>query len=208
MSLLYNAIAGKGLERIAGLSDGVFAVAMTLIVLDIRVPETPEITSNAQLYHALLHLAPRLLMYAMSFLTLGIFWTGQQTQLSQMRESDRNFTWIHFGFLAVLSLLPFSTTLIAEHIGLQLALFVYWLNILLGGIMTYVGWHYAMKAGLVKHPTPELDRTLRRRIVIAQLLYALGLLLSVFGTALSLTFIVVVQLNYALAPKIRWLYRL
>ena len=82
MPLTYNRIAGQSVERLAALSDGVFAVAMTLLVLDLRVPATEAIRNEHDLWHALLGLSPRLLMYMMSFLTLGIFWVGQQTQQS------------------------------------------------------------------------------------------------------------------------------
>ena len=74
---IYNRIAGQNLERLAALSDGVFAVAMTLLVLDLRAPAHEAIHSEHDLLAALLALAPRLVTYLMSFLTLGIFWLGQ-----------------------------------------------------------------------------------------------------------------------------------
>ena len=77
----YNRLAGQSIERLAALSDGVFAVAMTLLVLDLRAPAIEAIHSEAGIRMALANLAPRLLVYIMSFLTLGIFWIGQQTQL-------------------------------------------------------------------------------------------------------------------------------
>ncbi|MCI3180199.1 hypothetical protein C5708_08030 [Caulobacter sp. CCUG 60055] len=73
----YNLFAGGSLERIAALSDGLFAIAMTLIVLEIRVPAHTPIHGEAQLWGALVGLAPRFVTYLLSFLTLGIFWVGQ-----------------------------------------------------------------------------------------------------------------------------------
>ena len=95
MTTAYNRIAGQSAERLAALSDGVFAVAMTLLVLDLRTPAADAIHSERDLWHALIELAPRLLMYMMSFMTLGIFWVGQQTQLNHLRRSSRSLTWIH-----------------------------------------------------------------------------------------------------------------
>jgi hypothetical protein len=89
----YNRIAGGALERLAALSDGVFAFAMTLLVLDIRVPQTGSVHSERELLQALAALVPRFVMYAMSFLTLGIFWVGQQTQLNQLTRADRDLAW-------------------------------------------------------------------------------------------------------------------
>jgi uncharacterized membrane protein len=80
----YNAIAGTSVERRAALSDGVFAVALTLIVLDIRAPAVEAVHGEQDLWRALAALSPRLVMYVMTFMTLGIFWVGQQTQLNQV----------------------------------------------------------------------------------------------------------------------------
>ena len=89
MSTSYNRIAGHSVERLAALSDGVFAVAMTLLVLDLRAPALATVHSEPDVWRALAALGPRLLMYVMSFLTLGIFWIGQQTQLNHLARSDR-----------------------------------------------------------------------------------------------------------------------
>src|SRR5882757_1801662 len=112
MDRLYNKFAGGSLERIAALSDGVFAVAMTLIVLEIHVPSHAVVHNERDLIHALADLLPEVVTYLMSFLTLGIFWVGQQTQLNQFDRADRNLAWIHMAFLAVIAVLPFSTSLL------------------------------------------------------------------------------------------------
>lgn len=208
-SISYNRVAGRSLERLAALSDGLFAIAMTLLVLDIRAPAADAVHGEQDLWRALAALSPRLVVYSMSFLTLGIFWVGQQTQLNHLTRGDRNFTWIHIGFLAAAAMMPFSTTLLAEFITYRTALLVYWSNILLSGIALYAGWHYASQAGLVKAGTPaDVSTAIKRRIVVAQSLYALGALLSIINTYWSITFIVLVQLNFAVAPRIRALFRL
>ncbi len=109
MTTTYNQIAGRSVERLAALSDGIFAVAMTLLVLDLRAPAVEAVHSEHDLWRALLALAPRLVMYMMSFMTLGIFWLGQQTQLNHLERSDRSLSWIHLAFLFLVSLTPFST---------------------------------------------------------------------------------------------------
>src|SRR5437763_10669420 len=74
----YNRIAGQSVERLAALSDGVFAVAMTLLVLDLRAPATEMVHNERDLWRALVALSPPLVMYMMTFLALGIFWVGPQ----------------------------------------------------------------------------------------------------------------------------------
>src|SRR5664279_5845288 len=137
MAKSYNQIAGQSAERLAALSDGVFAVAMTLLALDLRAPAAEAIHSEHDLGRALLALSPRLLMYMMSFMTLGIFWVGQQTQLNHLERSSRSLTWIHIAFLFVVTTVPFSTALLAEFTHYRLALLVYWANILLLGSTLY-----------------------------------------------------------------------
>jgi uncharacterized membrane protein len=139
MPTTYNAIAGQSVERIAALSDGIFAVAMTLLVLDLKVPATEAVHSERDLWRALIALSPRLLMFGMSVLTLGIFWVGQQTQRNNLKRSDRGLSWIHIAFLGVVSLIPFSTALLAEFSACRMALVVYWLNILVIDAFTSVG---------------------------------------------------------------------
>lgn len=122
MDTVYNRIAGQSHARLSALSDGLFAIAMTLLVLDLRVPATEAVHTEVDLWRALLGRSPQLLMYLMSFLTLGIFWVGQQTQLNYLARADRNFAWIHIGFLSTVALMPFSTRLLAEFMTYRVAL--------------------------------------------------------------------------------------
>ena len=202
MTTSYNRIAGQSVERLAALSDGIFAVAMTLLVLDLRAPAVESIHNEHDLWRALVALSPRLLMYMMSFMTLGIFWVGQQTQLNHLVRSDRSLSWIHIAFLFLVSITPFSTAFLAEFTAYRLALLVYWLNILLLGSALYFSWVCALGSGLVKADMPpHFSAAIKRRIVVAQALYAFGALLCVFNTYWSIAFIVLVQLNYAIAPR-------
>lgn len=209
MTTGYNVIAGRSLERLAALSDGIFAVAMTLLVLDIRAPAMEAVHNEYNLWQALVALLPRFLMYLMSFLTLGIFWTGQQTQFNNLSRADRHFSWIQIAFLAAVSIMPFSTSLLAAFINYRTALIAYWANILVLGGVLYASWRYARATGLVKDEvSTEVICAIERRILIGQSLYAFGALLCAFNTYWSITFIVLVQLNYAVAPRIRLLEKI
>ncbi len=205
MPSLYNRFAGQNIERLAALSDGIFAVAMTLLVLDLRVPAREAVHTEQDLWRALIALSPRLLVYLMSLMTLGIFWVGQQTQLNHFTRSDRNLAWIHIVFLCAVSLVPFTTSLLAEFIQYRTALLIYWLNIVALGGMLYWSWSYAVRQKLpAEDISAEVHRAVVRRIAIAQSLYAIGALLCVVNTYCSIAFIVLVQLNYAIAPRFCW----
>ncbi|MBI3676908.1 MAG: DUF1211 domain-containing protein [Proteobacteria bacterium] len=204
MTTTYNRIAGQNLDRLAALSDGVFAVAMTLLVLDLRTPAAAAIHSEGQLWAAIQHIAPKLLTYLMSFLTLGIFWVGQQTHHSFLSRSDRAYSWINIVFLMLICLVPFSTALLSEFIDYRLALVLYWLNILAIGLALAAASYRARNFGLVKKDMPpDFESAVMRRIVGGQVLYAFGAALCVFSPYWSIGFIVAVQLMFAIGPRFK-----
>jgi uncharacterized membrane protein len=203
MSTSYNRIAGQSVERLAALSDGVFAVAMTLLVLDLHTPAVEAIRGERDLWLALGALAPRLAMCAMTFMTLGIFWVGQQTQLNHLTRSARSLSWMHILFLFAVSMTPFSTMLLAGFMGYRIALLVYWVNLLVLGGTLFFTWVCAQGLGLVRDDiSPAVATAIKRRIVVGQALYAGGALLCLVNTYVSIGFIVLVQLNYAIAPRL------
>jgi uncharacterized membrane protein len=205
----YNELAGTNLERLAGISDGIFSVGMTLLVLGLAVPALSSRTTDSDLWQGLLKLGPSLLVYTMSFMTLGIFWVGQGTQLGQLARSNRSYAWLQLTFLFAVTLVPFSTALLAHFPALRVSLVEYWLNIVLLGVMLLAGAEYGLRAHLFQETeTPELARLFRGRILIAQGLYAFATALClIFPTWVSIALIVLIQLNYVIAPRIPILHR-
>ena len=207
MATSYNDLVGRYTGRLANLSDSIFGVAMTLLILEVRVP-VDHIRNERQLWDALLELSPRFLVYFMSFLTLGLFWNAQQVQLSRFARGDRNLTWIHIAFLATVAVTPFSTALEENFIHFRIALLVFWVNLLLLGVTLFASWRYASGHGLLrKNVTPEAHRAIEHRLVLAQALYAAAFAICVFSTLFSITAIVVIQLGLAIAPTIGWFKR-
>ena len=148
-------------NRVITLTDGVFAIALTLIVLEIHLPLPEAIHSEADLWAAILALGPRFFTYAVSFLTITIFWFGQQSQHRLIAAMDRRLATLHLLFLGFVALLPFSTDLLAEFLQYRLAIAVYWLNMLSLGMSLLWSWTYAERNGLLK---PEADATVRRAV--------------------------------------------
>jgi uncharacterized membrane protein len=194
MPTQYSTIAGQSVERLAALSDGVFAIAMTLLVLDLRVPAAAAL-HGALFRHVFVVLGPRFVPYLLSFMTLGIFWIAQQTQLNHFARSDRTLTWIQLGFLLAVTLIPFSTSLLAEYIGFRLPVVTYWINLVLLGAALFASVRYAGRAGLLKEVvTPALRATHERRIVRFQIMYAVGAALCIVSSYLSIGFLIFLQL--------------
>src|SRR6266700_295649 len=184
----YNRFTGQSLERLTALADGLFAVAMTLLVLDLRVPVSAAGSAYSErgLAEALLKLGPSLAAYLLSFTMLGTFWLAQHTLLTILARCDRTLTWIHLGFLFVVSLLPFSAALLADHVHLRLAVGAYWLNILLLGAGLEWSSRYGGEAFLTEagNASSRLT-TFRRRILVAKLLYAAAAAICLVSTDAS-----------------------
>ena len=136
-------------------------------------------------------------------MTLGIFWLGQQTQLSRLTAMNRNLAWLHFLFLAVITALPFSTRLLAGFFDYRIAFMIYYANILFAGLSLYLAWAYAERAEAV--PTRSRPARTPRRSAAAscarQGLYAVGAVAGLVSTPLGVAFIILVQINYAVAPR-------
>jgi uncharacterized membrane protein len=198
----YNNIAGQRVQRIEALSDGVFSIAMTLLVFNLKDPVSGLVQTDAELLKALYEILPTLLTYFLSFMTLGIFWTGQSTQFSYIEKYDRNLNWISLFFLLFVSILPFTTGILSSHITNKVSIGLYWLNILALGALLFVHWQYAFKNQCLvfKDGNQEkIHKAVKKRIITAQSLYALGAALCFVSTYLSIFVIILIQLNYALA---------
>jgi uncharacterized membrane protein len=198
-------LSGTNPERLSGISDGIFSVGMTLLVLGLVVPTLyGSSTTEGQLWQLLRNLGPSILVYTLSFMTLGIFWLGQGTQLSHLARSNRNYVWIHLVFLFAVTMVPFSTALLAHFFWLKVALIEYWLNIVLLGATLFAALEYGLRANLFREEDRrEMAPLMRGRILIAQSLYAGATLLClVFPTWVSIALIILIQLNYVLAPRL------
>lgn len=207
----YNRFTGQSLERLTALNDGLFAVAMTLLVLDLRVPVSTAGSAYSEhgLGGALLKLGPSFAAYLLSFTMLGTFWLAQHTLLSILGRCDRTLTWINLGFLFVVSLLPFSAALLAHYVHLRLAVGVYWLNILLLGVGLEWGARYGRKTFVPGDARQARSRltTFRHRVFLAQSLYALAALICLISTQASVIALAIVQLYFIVSPRLPALRR-
>jgi uncharacterized membrane protein len=202
-------VPGTDLGRLAGLSDGIFAVGMTLLVLNLAVPDLGSSGTESGLLRALRDLGPSVLVYTMSFAHLGIVWNGHSVQFSRLARTNRHYAWLTLLFLFAVTLVPFSTALLARNPTLKVALVVYWLNVVVLGFGLLASSEYARHANLYEEANvADVVRLFRARVLISQALYAIAVSLSlVFPTWVSIAGIVLIQLNYVLASRIPFLDR-
>jgi uncharacterized membrane protein len=200
MTTAYNELSGRDLERLKTLADGVFAVAMTLLVLDLRLPGGGG--SNGDLWSALGDLGPQLAAYALSFTMLGTFWLAEHTLLRQCDDSDRPLVWGCLAFLFFVTTLPFTASVLADHTDLALAVGLYWLNLAMLGAC--LGWQlvHAVRAGLDHERAAFV--LVRRRLVLAQALYAVSALLALASPQLAIGALALTQLFFVVSPRLPW----
>ena len=109
----------------------------------------------------------------------------------------------------MVTVLPFSTRLLADFLTYRAAFLIYWANVLLLGACLYATWAYAEWADLIQEEAHgDISRAVKRRIVLAQSLYAIGALLGLVNVTLGITLILLIQLNYAIGPRLPILSRL
>ena len=134
--------AGRDRERIVNLSDGIFAIAITLLVLDIHVPDIPENLVTSELPAALLALWPKYLGYFLSFVGISTFWMIHHSIFRPIRAYDRVLLYLNFLFLMVVAFVPFPTSLLGEYGDHQLPVAVYAATLAIGRLLlTAIHWY-------------------------------------------------------------------
>ena len=149
-----------GLERLIFFSDAVFAIAITLLSLDLRLPAAGSTLSNSDLAQRLLEIWPKYLAYVISFLVIGTFWLGHHRRFRIIQKYDSNLLWLNLLLLMVIAFIPFPTALLSEY-GNRTATIFYTLVIVLAGVLSAVTWWYASYGDRLIDP--DLDKRKRRR---------------------------------------------
>ena len=170
-----------GLERLIFFSDAVFAIAVTLLVLDIRLPAGFETASNSQLLDQLLGLWHKVLAYVISFLAVGSFWLAHHRKFRFIKRYDPGLLVLNLLFLMVIAFVPFPTSVISESSNRTATIF-YSLAMTLAGLILAAIWCYASRHNRLTDP--QLDAPQRRRQLVASLLTV-----GVFVLSIGLAFI-------------------
>jgi uncharacterized membrane protein len=136
-------------QRLETLIDGIFAIAMTLLVFNIKLPERAEIAGGAELAAALAALVPHFSAFVQSFLLLGLFWFVSHRQMRAIRHADARFVWITLLWLMAVVLVPFSTSLNGEFGRYWEGAAFFHGNLLIIGLLSFSIWQYADRKALI-----------------------------------------------------------
>jgi TMEM175 potassium channel family protein len=172
--------AEEGIGRILALSDGVFAVAITLLIFEIAVPAT---TSSADLSKALLGLWPRYLAYLVSFVVIARFWVAHRMAFRLIARDDAVLVWLNLLLLMFVAFLPFPTAVVGEHGESPAAAVLYASSVILASLASAAYWWYASGRGSLLRPdAPRAQvRAMRARSLVSPVFFALTLPIAIFA---------------------------
>jgi uncharacterized membrane protein len=133
-------------QRIESLTDGIFSIAMTLLVLNLALPEIgADLTPTTELYELLFGQTHEFFNYALSFILLAIFWSVHHRQSHFIKRTDRTHLWINICSLMFVAMVPFSTSLIGDYPDETVAKLFFDLNLFILGSLNVLNWTYATK---------------------------------------------------------------
>ncbi len=190
-------------QRLEAFSDGVFAIAITLLILEIKVPHLEE---GESLANALLHLWPSYGAYAFSFWVIGIFWVNHHSFFKLFRRVNHGFLLLNVLFLALISFIPFPTSVLAEYVTdparRQNAVTFYTLGLLLPVLCWLAMWVYGNAHKLTDaRLDPEYVRFLTRQYMVSNVLYLIAVLASLVNAALGMAICVTLSILYFLPQR-------
>ena len=188
-------------SRLEAFSDGVFAIVITLLILDIRFPDV----SYNEFGVTLRSLLPRILAYVMSFIIIGVYWVTHHTSMHAMRKTDRSFLWLNILLLLCVSFIPFPTSLLGRYPFQAGPIQIYGFTLIacnaIGYLMLVYVWYHPHLAG------PDFTKKYMRRhtpvYIVVNGLYLCAILAAHSLPLLSyLIYTVVVVFLIVLLPKI------
>ncbi|MEZ4412322.1 MAG: TMEM175 family protein [Gemmatimonadales bacterium] len=190
-------------RRIEALVDGVFAVAMVLLVLQVPLPELPAAPTPEGVITALFAVLPAVGSFALSFLILGTLWMGHHGQFRHIRRVDRTMLWLNVFLLLCIAFVPFVTVFLARYPLQPAALVVYGGTLLLCGVFLFAHWGHAVGHGCVgDEVTPEMAESIRERMSMGMVAYLLATIVGGFVPKVGLVLFACVPFLYMLPSRI------
>ncbi len=194
---------GSETGRIETFSDGVFAIAITLLVIEIGVPHLENGSEGTSLFGALIGQWPSYLAYVISFLQIGVVWANHHNRFTYIVRSDHVFLFLNILFLMCVAFIPFPTALLAEYVETEertTAVAIYTGTLAVTAVFFTLLWYYAAnRYRLVdRNIDPSTLRAMTRRYVAGMVLYAVTFALTFINVALSLILVVGLALVFVL----------
>lgn len=161
--LLHSVLLPK--SRVEALTDGIFAIAMTLLVLELKVPDLPKSLGSQELLHSLGEEAPAFIGFLVSFMYCGLLWLLHHLAMHFVRHMQVALVWLNLLFLMSISILPFSCSLIGHFIRNRAALEIYFGNLFLAALLLLLQWVFARRRRLINEEDPGAVKAMGTRLL-------------------------------------------
>ncbi len=172
-----------GLERLVFFSDAVYAIAITLLVIDLRLPPGSGELGNVELRNTLLSMLPQYFSYVLSFLVIGSFWNTHHRKFRYIKGYDRRVVLINLLLLMVVAFLPFPTAVLGES-GNATATIFYAGTIVVASLLSALLWWYPVSHNLVKEQTTQHERRMELlRPLLTALVFGLSIPIALDNAA-------------------------
>jgi uncharacterized membrane protein len=189
-------------DRMDALTDGVFSIVATLLVLEVKVPRIPDPHTGAELAAALRHVVPSLVAFALSFLTVMIYWLNHDRLSRVMPRYDDRSRYLNLLLLFFLCLIPFVTAFIAES-PLELAAVVAYGAVMLAcaAVAHWTFRYLAFGSDLLAGVTEASRRRFARQVAGGPVLYAVAIAVAFASVPAALGLFLIIPLLYLVLPK-------
>lgn len=191
--------------RIETLTDGIFAIAMTLLVLSIAVPTLQAPVTPAAFSAYVTSILPQIFIYVISFILLAVFWMNHHI-FYIIKHSNTTLLWINILWLMSIAIVPFSTSIIGKYGEFQLAQLIFDVNMLIIGLLWYANWYYAWKKGFVAEKVTPYTDHVRRSNLALPVLAIIAIMVSFIspaGSFLVFVLVPVIFTLYTVARRVR-----
>ena len=193
---------GMAKGRIEALTDGIMAVAMTILVLDLKFDGTEAIGADDHLVRHLLEIERTFTVYLVSFVVLGMYWIAHHLQFHYVRRVDRGLMWINLAFMLLVTVVPFTTSVMIDYENLMVPVVMYGANQLLLSAMLLANINYIGRRPALCEPalTPQVAGTIRRRLLLFSAVPALSMVVAPFSTRAALYLYILMAVVHFFPP--------
>jgi uncharacterized membrane protein len=193
-----------GKNRIEALSDGIFAIVMTLLILELRIPNLAHNAPNVEVAPALIGLWPKFVSYIVTFISLRFFWVGHHIMYHAIRRADRMLLWLNIFFFMFVSLLPFSTSVLNAFPQAFVAPFFFGANLAIIGWILFFQWQYANSQPdmLANFVSAQYRASVRSRMLLIPVATTLTVFICFWSVGISLAIYLLLLPLYMLPGKL------
>ncbi len=200
--LFKNLMRGQnfGVNRLEAFSDGVFAIVITLLVLELRVPEVHGPDMSQQLRHGLFELLPKFVSFIVSFIYVSIYWINHHQLFHHLKRSDRGLFWLNSLFLMFLTFIPFPTAFIGSYPEEPVAVILYGAE-MFAAALTFVFMKIYIFSGPALIESGQKRKAKPLYYVLGPAAYLAAIFIALLSTKIAIAIYILIPVAYFFAAE-------